>query len=175
MAPKTTRPFDAKLFLESAGLGKRIVAYARKEVVFSQGDPCDHVLYVQSGAIRLPVLSHSRKSAVVAVVGPGEFLGEGALAGHLIRLETATATTASTVLLLPKRQMIRLLHSQHTFSDGSSRTCRAGTHASRQTLWITCSTRAKNDWPARCSCWRATARKPTPAAVAENIARKIHD
>jgi CRP/FNR family cyclic AMP-dependent transcriptional regulator len=117
MTPRTRRSFDAKLFLESAGLGKRVVAYARKQVVFSQGDPCDHVLYVQSGAIQLSVLSNSGKEAIVAVLGPGEFLGEGALAGHPMRLETATATMASTVLLLPKRQMIRLLHSQHSFSD----------------------------------------------------------
>jgi CRP-like cAMP-binding protein len=117
MAPKRKRPLDVKLFLESAGLGKRVVVYKRKQVVFSQGDPCDHVMYVQSGAIQLSVLSNSGKEAIVAVLGPGDFLGEGALAGHPIRLETAIATTASTVLLLPKRQMIRLLHSQHTFSD----------------------------------------------------------
>src|SRR6202166_4007437 len=117
MAPKTRRSFDAKLFLESAGLGKRIVAYARKQVVFSQGDPCQYVMYVQSGAIQLSVLSNSGKEAIVALLGPGEFLGEGALAGHPIRLETATATVASTVLVIPKGQMIRLLHSQHAFSD----------------------------------------------------------
>jgi CRP-like cAMP-binding protein len=110
------RPFDAKLFLESAGLGKRVVAYARRAVVFSQGDPCDHVLYVQSGTIQVSVLSTSGKEAIVVVLGPGEFLGEGALAGHPIRLETATATVASTVLAIPKRQMIRLLHSQHALS-----------------------------------------------------------
>ena len=117
MAPKTKRPLDAKAFLESAGLGKRIVAYRRKEVVFSQGEPCEHVMYVQSGAIQLSVLSNAGKQAIVGVLGPGEFLGEGALAGHPIRLETATATVASTVLVIPKRQMIRLLHSQHAFSD----------------------------------------------------------
>jgi CRP/FNR family cyclic AMP-dependent transcriptional regulator len=117
MAPKRKRPLDVKLFLESAGLGKRAVVYKRKQVVFSQGDPCDHVMYVQSGAIQLSVLSNSGKEAIVAVLGPGEFLGEGALAGHPIRLETATATVASTVLVIPKRQMIRLLHSQHAFSD----------------------------------------------------------
>jgi CRP/FNR family cyclic AMP-dependent transcriptional regulator len=104
MAPKTKRAFDAKLFLESAGLGRRIVAYRRKEVVFSQGDPCDHVLYVQSGAIQLSVLSTSGKEAIVALLGPGEFLGEAALAGHPIRLETATATMASTVLVIPNRR-----------------------------------------------------------------------
>jgi CRP/FNR family cyclic AMP-dependent transcriptional regulator len=117
MAPKTKHPPDARAFLESAGLGKRVAAYRRKEVVFSQGDPCETVMYVQSGAIQLSVLSNTGKQAIVAVLGPGEFLGEGALAGHPIRLETATATVASTVLVIPKRQMIRLLHSQHAFSD----------------------------------------------------------
>jgi CRP/FNR family cyclic AMP-dependent transcriptional regulator len=117
MAPKIKRPRDVKLFLESAGLGKRVVVYKRKQVVFSQGDPCEHVMYVQSGAIQLSVLSNSGKEAIVAVLGPGDFLGEAALAGHPIRLETATATTASTLLVVPKRQMIRLLHSQRAFSD----------------------------------------------------------
>ena len=117
MAGRKNRPFDARAFLESAGLGKRIVPYARSDVIFSQGDPCDSVMYVQSGGIRLSVLSNSGKEAIVATLGPGDFLGEGALAGHAVRLETARATMASTVLVVPKRQMIRLLHSQRTFSD----------------------------------------------------------
>jgi CRP/FNR family transcriptional regulator, cyclic AMP receptor protein len=117
MAPKKKRSFDAKLFLESPGPGKRVVAYARKEIVFSQGDPCEDVMYVQGGRIQLSVLAHSGKEAIVAVVGPGDFLGEGALAGHSVRLETARAPMASTVLVVPKGQMIRLLHSQHAFSD----------------------------------------------------------
>jgi CRP/FNR family cyclic AMP-dependent transcriptional regulator len=117
MAPKTKRPLDVKLFLESAGLGKRCAVYKRKQVIFSQGDPCEHVMYVQTGAIQLSVLSNSGKEAIVAVLGPGDFLGEAALAGHPIRLETATATTASTLLVVPKRQMIRLLHNQRAFSD----------------------------------------------------------
>lgn len=117
MAPKKRRPFNARAFLESAGLGKRIAAYARAEVIFSQGDPCDSVMYVQSGGIQLSVLSHSGKQAVVASVRPGDFLGEGALAGHPVRLETARATMVTTVRVVPKRQMIRLLHSQHALSD----------------------------------------------------------
>ena len=117
MAPKRKRPFDAQVFLESAGLGKRIVTYARTNVIFSQGDPCDSVLYLRSGGIQLSVLSHAGKEAIVATLGPGDFLGEGALAGHPVRLETARATTASAVFVIPKRQMIRLLHSQHGFSD----------------------------------------------------------
>lgn len=117
MAPEKKRPFDARAFLESAGLGKRVATYVPKEVVFSQGDPCDSVMYLQSGAIQLSVLSHTGKEAIVATLGPGDFLGEGALAGHPIRLETATATLASGVLVVPKRQMIDLLHSEHALSD----------------------------------------------------------
>jgi CRP/FNR family cyclic AMP-dependent transcriptional regulator len=117
MAPRKKHPFDAHAFLESAGLGKRVVAYERSDVIFSQGDPCNSVMYLRSGAIRLSVLSHAGKEAIVATLGPGDFLGEGALAGHPIRLETASATTATTVLVVPKRQMIRLLHSHHALSD----------------------------------------------------------
>ena len=94
-----------------------MVTYARKEVVFSQGDPCDSVMYLRNGGIQLSVLSHAGKEAVIATLGPGDFLGEGALAGQPVRLETATATMATTVLVVPKRQMIRLLHSQRAFSD----------------------------------------------------------
>ena len=118
MAPsRKKRAFDAQAFLESAGFGKQIVSYKRKEVVFSQGDPCDSVLYVRTGAVRLSVLSQAGKEAVIATLGPGDFLGEGALSGQPVRLETATATVATTMLVVPKRQMIRLLHSQHAFAD----------------------------------------------------------
>jgi CRP/FNR family cyclic AMP-dependent transcriptional regulator len=117
MAAKRTRPFDAEAFLESAALRKRVVNYARKDVVFSQGDPSDSVMYLRSGAIRLSVLSHAGQEAIVATLGPGDFLGEGALAGHPVRLETAVATVASTVLVVPRQQMKRLLHSEHVFSD----------------------------------------------------------
>ena len=117
MAPNKKPPFDAQVFLESIGLGKRVVNYARKEVVFSQGDPCGSVMYLRSGGIRLSVLSHSGKEAVIAMLGPGDFLGEGALAGQRIRLETATATMATTALVVPKREMVRLLHDQPALSD----------------------------------------------------------
>jgi len=117
MPRKKQRPFDAKAFLETAGLGKRVLACARSEVVFSQGDPCDTVMYVRSGGIQLSVLSHTGKEAIVATLRPGDFLGEGALAGQPVRLVSARATIPSTLLVVPKRQMIRLLHSQHGLSD----------------------------------------------------------
>ncbi len=116
--PSRIKPsFDVRQFLESAGLGKVVVPYAPADVIFSQGDPADSVMYVRSGGIRLSVLSHAGKEAIVATLGPGDFLGESALAGHPVRLVTATTTTASTVFVVPKRQMIRLLHSQHALSD----------------------------------------------------------
>ena len=115
--PAKKRPFDAKSFLEAAGLGKRIVSYKRGEVIFSQGDPCDSVMYVRNGGIQLMVVSHAGKEAIVATLGAGDFLGEGALDGHPVRLETARATMLTTVMVVPKRQMIRLLHTQRTFAD----------------------------------------------------------
>jgi CRP/FNR family transcriptional regulator, cyclic AMP receptor protein len=117
MPRKLEPPFDAHAFLDSAGVGKRIATFACRDTIFAQGDPCDTVMYVQTGAVRLSVLSHAGKEAVVATLGPGDFLGEGALAGHPVRLETARATMATTVLVIPQREMIDLLHSVHAFSD----------------------------------------------------------
>jgi CRP-like cAMP-binding protein len=109
--------FNARTYLESAGLGKRVATYARGDVIFSQGDPCDSVMYIRSGAVQLSVLSHAGKEAIVGTLDPGVFLGEGALAGHPARLVTAKAATASTVLVVPKQQMIRLLRTDRAFSD----------------------------------------------------------
>ena len=109
--------FDAQVFLESADVAKKIVEYDRSAVIFTQGDTCESVMYIQKGAVRLSVLSHSGKEAIVAMLGSGDFLGEGALAGQRVRMGTATAVTASTVLIVPKQQMIRLLHEEPGFSD----------------------------------------------------------
>jgi CRP/FNR family transcriptional regulator, cyclic AMP receptor protein len=109
--------FDAQVFLESADITKKIVEYRRSVVIFAQGDPCESVMYIQRGAVRLSVLSHSGKEAIVAMLGSGDFLGEGALAGQRVRMGTATAVAASTVLIVPKQQMIRLLHEEPGFSD----------------------------------------------------------
>jgi len=91
MQTRKKRPFDAHAFLESAGLGKRIHSYRRRDVIFSQGDPCDSVMYLRGGGVQLSVVSHTGREAIVATLGRGDFLGEGALAGHPVRLETARA------------------------------------------------------------------------------------
>src|SRR5438445_2635453 len=114
---KRTSSFNARAFLDSAGLSKEIVEYARSEAIFSQGDRCKSVMYIQRGGVKLSVLSKTGREAVVAMLGPGEFFGEGCLAGQPVRMGTATATTDSTILLVDKDQMVRLLHSQHALSD----------------------------------------------------------
>ena len=114
---KSKRAFNAKAFLGSAGLSKTIVEYARSEVIFSQGDRCDNVIYIQLGGVKLSVLSETGREAVVAMLGPGDFFGEGCLAGQPIRIGSATAMTPSTILVIEKKQMIRVLHKQHALSD----------------------------------------------------------
>jgi CRP-like cAMP-binding protein len=91
--------------------------YGRGEAVFTQGDPCGHVMYIQSGGIKLSVLSKTGREAVVAMLGPGDFFGEGSLAGQPLRMGSATAMTPSTILLVDKEEMLRLLHRQHAMSD----------------------------------------------------------
>jgi CRP/FNR family cyclic AMP-dependent transcriptional regulator len=108
--------FDARAFLDFPGITKTIVNYRPLAVVFAQGDPCDSVMYIQDGAVRLSVLSHAGKEAIVAMLGPHDFLGEGALAGQTVRMGTATAIAATSVLVVPKKQMIQLLHDEPTFS-----------------------------------------------------------
>jgi len=85
--------------------------------IFAQGDDANAVFYIQTGRVKLSVVSKTGREAVVGVLGPGDFFGEGALAGQPLRLATATAMTSSRILVVPKRQMIRLLHRQHALSD----------------------------------------------------------
>ena len=110
-------PFNAQAFLDSAGLSKTIAEYARDESIFTQGDACAHVMYIQSGGVKLSVLSKTGREAVVAMLGPGDFFGEGCLAGQPIRIGSATAITPSVILLIDKARMVRLLHKQPSMSD----------------------------------------------------------
>jgi CRP/FNR family cyclic AMP-dependent transcriptional regulator len=117
MKSKQNGIFNAQAFLDSAGVSRKIVEYRQAEVIFTQGDPSVHVLYIQTGGVKLSVLSKAGREAVVAMLGPGEFFGEGCLAGQPVRMGSATAVTGSTVLLVEKDEMVRLLHQQHTLSD----------------------------------------------------------
>jgi CRP-like cAMP-binding protein len=108
--------FDLEAFLGSAAVDTTGGTYEPEHIIFSQGDVADSVMFLQAGAVKLSVLSRSGKEAVIAMLEPGAFFGESALAGP-VRHETATAMTAATVLIIPKPQMIRLLHEQQEFSD----------------------------------------------------------
>jgi CRP/FNR family transcriptional regulator, cyclic AMP receptor protein len=110
-------PFNAQLFLEAAGAAKTSVQYGRGESIFSQGDVCKDVMYIQAGGVKLSVLSKNGKEAVVAMLGPGDFFGEGCLAGQPLRMGSATAITPSEILLVAKGKMLRLLHQEHSMSD----------------------------------------------------------
>ena len=109
-------PFDIEGYLASAG-STAVVEYRRGAVIFSQGDPASDVRYVRKGAVRLSVLSHGGKEAVVAMLGPGDFFGEGVLAGQSVRIATAVAAVATSVLIIDKATMVRLLHEEPDFSD----------------------------------------------------------
>jgi CRP-like cAMP-binding protein len=117
LEPKRRRGFDVEAYLESTGPARKVVNYRPGTVVFSQGDASKDIRYIQKGAIKLSVLSRIGKEAVVAMLGPGDFFGEAALTGQLIRIETATAVAAASVLIIEKDAMARLLHEEPAFSD----------------------------------------------------------
>jgi len=117
-AQKPSRIFDPRAFLTSVGIGRTVQHYKPKEAIFSQGDPADTVFYIQKGAVRLSVLSKQGKEATLALLGPGDFVGEGCLASdHSIRLSSAAAITASSILRIEKRRMLNTLHEEHELSD----------------------------------------------------------
>ena len=109
--------FNAQAFLDSAGIARKVTEYKKKDAIFSQGDPAENVLYLQKGGVKLSVVNETGKEAVVAVLRPGDFFGEGCLAGQPLRIGTAAAMSATTVLVIEKKEMIRVLHQEHAFSD----------------------------------------------------------
>jgi CRP/FNR family cyclic AMP-dependent transcriptional regulator len=111
------RAFDAQAFLDSAGVARRVVEYRRSQKVYSQGDPATSVMYLQKGGVKLSVVNETGREAVVAILGQGDFFGEGCLAGQPICMATATTIAPTTVLVIDKNEMIRVLHKEHEFSD----------------------------------------------------------
>jgi CRP-like cAMP-binding protein len=109
--------FDAQAFLDSAGVARKVRKFKRAEVVYAQGDAAKSVMYLQSGGAKLTVVNEVGKVAVVAILGPGDFFGEGCLAGQSVRMGMATAITPSTVLVIEKNEMFKVLHEEHGLSD----------------------------------------------------------
>jgi CRP/FNR family transcriptional regulator, cyclic AMP receptor protein len=109
--------FNVQAFLNSAGIARTIVEYRSGQVIFRQGDSGDHVLYIQEGGVKLSVVSTTGRQAIVAMLGPGDFFGETCLAGHSVRMNGATATASSRILVIDRDQMVRVLREQSELSD----------------------------------------------------------
>ena len=117
MTSKNQRRFDPLAFLEAAGVARRVAEFRRNEVIFSQGEAAGNVIYIQKGGVKLSVVNETGKEAVVAMLGPSDFLGEGCMTGQKVRMGTATAITPTTALVIGKGEMVRVLHEEHAISD----------------------------------------------------------
>jgi CRP/FNR family cyclic AMP-dependent transcriptional regulator len=110
-------PFNASEYLETAGVKRKIVTYRKRQTIFSQGDASRSVFYLRSGSVKIAVTSSSGKEAVVALLHPGDFFGEGCIAGQPLRVAKASAMGPVSALEIEKREMIRVIHEEHDFSD----------------------------------------------------------
>ncbi len=117
MAPKKAQPVDWEFFLAGTFSGKTALECHANRNIFTQGDPADSVFYLRRGKVNLVVTSQQRKEAIVAVLGKGEFFGEGCLAGQPVRIATATAITKCTLVRIEKPLIVRMLHEQHDASE----------------------------------------------------------
>jgi CRP/FNR family cyclic AMP-dependent transcriptional regulator len=114
---KKTDPFDIREFLSSAGTSRSIVKFKKGQVIFSQDDPCNDVFYIQSGNAKLSIVNPQGKEAVLAILGPGDFLGEGCIIGIPVRTATATAMAPLNAMSIQKKEMIRVLHDEQAFAE----------------------------------------------------------
>jgi len=114
---KEKRAFDAQAFLDSAGVARKIVEYRRSQKIYAQGEPATSVMYIQTGGVKLSVVNEVGKEAVVGILGPGDFFGEGCLAGQRICMGTATAITPAAILVIEKNEMMQVLHAERALSD----------------------------------------------------------
>lgn len=114
---KTNSRFDVGKYLETSGVKRQIVQYRKGQTIFSQGQKCNSVLYLQSGSVKIKVNSSRGKEAVVAILSPGDFFGEGCIAGQTLRVATAVAMESTSALVIEKQEMTRVIHEEHEFSD----------------------------------------------------------
>jgi CRP/FNR family cyclic AMP-dependent transcriptional regulator len=109
--------FDPQVFLDTAGVARKVIEYRRGESIYSQGDAAETVMYIQKGGVKLSVVNGSGKEAVVAMFGPSDFFGEGCMAGQPLRMGTTSAITPTTLLVIQKEELLRVLHAEHELSD----------------------------------------------------------
>jgi CRP/FNR family cyclic AMP-dependent transcriptional regulator len=116
-APKKRTSFNIQEYLSSPGVSRRIVTFKKGQVIFSQDDPCDDVLYIQSGNAKLTIVNPQGKEAVLAIVGPGDFVGEGCIIGNPVRMATATAIAPLNAMSIEKAEMLHVLQTEQEFAD----------------------------------------------------------
>jgi CRP/FNR family cyclic AMP-dependent transcriptional regulator len=109
--------FDPQVFLDTAGVSRKVMEYRRNESIYSQGETAETVMYIQKGGVKFSVVNGSGKEAVVAMFGPSDFFGEGCMAGQPLRMGTTTAITPTTLLVIQKKELLRVLHAEHELSD----------------------------------------------------------
>jgi CRP/FNR family transcriptional regulator, cyclic AMP receptor protein len=125
MRPKTQKKngngeaglFDPQVFLDTAGVARKVVEHRRSETIYAQGDAAETVMYIQKGGVKFSVVNGAGKEAVVAMFGPGDFFGEGCMAGQTVRMGTASAVIPTTLLVIQKKELLRVLHEEHELSD----------------------------------------------------------
>ena len=115
--PGNQPAFDLRVFLDTAGLSRKILKFRPSETIYSQGDSAKGVYYIQKGGARLSVISAGGREAVLAILGPRDFFGEGCMAGQFVCMGTATATDSTSILFIEKKEMMRALHAEHALSD----------------------------------------------------------
>ena len=111
------KTLEQEIFLDDLGIARKTVEFRKDEAIYCQGDPAKNVMYIQTGNVKFSVVSGSGKEAVVAMFGPSDFFGEGCMAGQSVRMGTATAITPSTILVIDKNELLRVLHAEHELSD----------------------------------------------------------
>jgi CRP-like cAMP-binding protein len=116
-ATKKRSKFETKTFLSTVNGGRKIEAFPKKQTIFAQGDSSDAVFYIQTGKVKLTVVSESGKEATIGILNEGDFFGEGCLTGQPVRLCSATAMTDCSVMRIDKKSMMEVLHREHAFSD----------------------------------------------------------
>jgi CRP/FNR family cyclic AMP-dependent transcriptional regulator len=117
MSSKRNNPFSPEVYLESVGVSRKVGDFRKSQTIFSQGDVADEVFYIQKGSVKFTVVNQVGKEAIVAIFGPEDFFGEAAISSEVIRIGTATAIVPTTVLIIGKDEMIRVLHAEHLLSD----------------------------------------------------------
>src|SRR6202171_6707051 len=109
--------FNVEEYLSNAGTSRRVIKYKKGQALFSQDDPCNDVWYIQSGNAKLTIVNPQGKEAVLAILGPGDFLGEGCMIGNPVRMVTATAIAPLNATSIDKKEMMRVLHDQPEFAE----------------------------------------------------------